>query len=117
VLTHRHLIASLVFVWSLGGILNAFAHCLLENDLPTKISGQIPVSISCLHKQGHPFLAQITQRDKRIHFSNIGKRPADIYHKDLLPEGAFHFTPFPSSASILVSLSVPIYQLKNVYRI
>jgi hypothetical protein len=115
VLTHRYLIASLVFVWSLGGILNAFAHCRLENHLPAKTSVQIPVSISCLDNQDHPFLAQVIQRDKKIHFSKIEKRPTDIYHTDLLPEGAFHLTPFPSSASILVS--VPIYQLKNVYRV
>jgi hypothetical protein len=117
VLTHRHLIASLVFVWSLGGILNAFSHCLLESDLRTNGGGQISVSISCLDNQGHPFLAQVAQRDKRVHFSKIEKRPTDSHHKALLPGGAFHLAPFPSSASILVSLSVPIYQLTNVYRI
>jgi hypothetical protein len=101
----------------LAALLNAVGHCFLDNDLPTKNTGQIPVSISCLDNQEHPFLAQVTQRDKRIHFSKIDKRPTDTHHKALLPGGAFHLTPFPSSASILVSLSVPIYQLKNVYRV
>jgi len=111
------LIISLVFSFSLGGLFNAVGHCFLDNDLPTQNIGPIRVSISCLDNQEHPFLAQVTQRDKRIHFSKIEKRPTDIYQKALLPGGAFHLTPFPSSASILVSLSVPLYQLKNVYRI
>jgi len=105
----------LVFLFSLGGFLNAFAYCLLENDLPTKITGQIPVSISCLDNQDHPFLAQVPQRDKRTHFSKIEKRPTDIYQKALLPEGNSHLTSWRFPTSILVS--VPIYQLKNVYRI
>jgi len=116
-LKDRLLIISLACLFSLAALLNAFAHCLLENDLPTKISGQIPVSISCLDKQEHPFLAQVTQRDQRIHFSKIETRPTDSHHKALLAGGAFHLTPVPSSASVLVSLSVPIYQLKNVYRV
>jgi len=114
-LKNRLLIISLVFFFSLGGLLNAFAHCLLDNDLPTKISGQIPVSVSCLDKQEHPFLAQVTQRDKRIHFSKIEKRAAYIYDKALLPEETFHLAILRPPASILVS--VPIYQLKNVYRV
>ena len=109
------LIVSLVFFFSLGGLLNAVGHCFLDNDLPTQNIGPIPVSISCLDKQEHPFLAQVPQRDKRIHFSKIEKRPTDIYQKALLPQGNSHLTPLPSSASILVS--VPVYQLKNVYRI
>jgi hypothetical protein len=117
VLRHRFLIVSLVFLLSLGGLLNAFAHCLLENDLPTKSHGQIPASISCLDNQDHPFLAQVDQRDKRIYFSKAEKRPADIHHKALLPGETFYLTRLRPPVSILVSLSVPIYQFKNVYRI
>jgi len=115
VFKHRFLIISLACLFSLAALLNAVGHCFLDNDLPTKNTGQIPVSISCLDNQGHPFLAQVTQRDKRIHFSKIEKRPTDIYQKALVPEGNAHLTSWRSPASILVS--VPIYQLKNVYRI
>jgi len=117
VLTHRYLIAALVFLFSLGGFLNAFAHCLLENDLPTNISGQTPVSVSCLDNRGHPFLAQVDQRDKRIHFSKIEKRPSDINQKASLPKETFYLARARSLASSLVPSPVPIYQLKNVYRI
>ena len=109
------LIVSLVFFFSLGGLLNAVGHCFLDNDLPTQNIGPIRVSISCLDNQEHPFLAQVTQRDKRVHFSKIEKRPTDIYQKALVPEGNAHLTSWRSPASILVS--VPIYQLKNVYRV
>jgi len=107
----------LIFFFSLGGLLNAFAHCLLENDLPTKIGTQIPVSISCLDNQEHTFLTQVDQREKRIHFSKIDKRLANIYDKALSPGENFNLTVLRSPASILFSLSVPIYQVKNVYRI
>jgi len=117
VLKHRLLILSLVFLFSLGGLLNAFAHCLLEVDFPAKISGHIPFSISCLGNQEDPFLSQVDQREKRSHFSKIEKRLADIYDKALLSRETFHLTALRSPVSILVSLSVPIYQLKNVYRI
>jgi len=108
---------SLACLFSLAALLNAVGHCFLENDLPTQINGQIPISIFCLDNQGHPFLAQVSQRDERIDFSKIEKRPGEFYHKGLLPGGVFHLTRSRSPASILVSLSVPIYQFKNVYRI
>jgi len=114
-LKNRLLIISLVFFFSLGGFLNAVGHCFLDNDLPTQNIGPIRVSISCLDNQDHPFLAQVPQRDKRTHFSKIEKRPTDIYQKALLPEGNSHLTSWRFPTSILVS--VPIYQLKNVYRI
>jgi hypothetical protein len=117
VLKHRFLIVSLIFLFSLGGLLNTFAHCLLEKDLPTKSSDHIPSSITCLDHQEHPFLAQVGQRDKRIHFLKIENRPAVICHKALLSGGTFHLTALRSPASILFSSSVPIYQVKNVYRI
>ena len=117
VLRHPLLIASLVFLFSLGGILNAFAHCPLEHDLPIKISGQIPVSISCLDNQEHLFLTQRDQREKRISFPRIDKRLTDIYDEAVLPGKTLHLTRLQFSASILVPLSVPIYQAKNVYRI
>jgi len=114
---NRFLIISLACLFSLAAFLNGVGYCFLDTDLPTQMTGQIPVSISCLDNQDHPFLAQVIQRDKRVHFSKIEKQPTYIYQKALVPGGACHLAPFPSSASILVSLSVPIYQLKNVYRV
>jgi len=114
-IVNRFLIISLACLFSLATLLNGVGHCFLDNDLSTQITGQIPVSISCLDKQEHPFLAQVPQRDKRIHFSKIEKRPTDIYQKALVPEGNSHLTSWRSPVSILVS--VPIFQLKNVYRV
>jgi len=114
-LKHRLLTVSLVFLFSLGGLLNVFAHCVLENDLPIKTNGPIPASISCLHNQGYVFLAQVGQREKTINFLKIEKRAVYIYDKALLPEETFHLTILRSPASFLAS--VPVYQLKNVYRI
>jgi hypothetical protein len=104
-------------LFSLGGLLNAFAHCLSEKDLPSKSGAQVPVSISCLDNQENPFLAQVDQRDKSIPFSKIENRPADTRYKALLLEEASYLAPLRLPASILVSLSVPIYQFKNVYQI
>jgi hypothetical protein len=117
VLRHRFRIASLVFLFTLGGLFNAFAHCLLEHDVQTEISGQIPLSISCLNNQDHPFLIQRDQREKRISFLTIDKRLTDTHDEVLLPGKTLHLTSLPFSASILVSISVSIYQVKNVYRI
>ena len=114
VLRHRFRIAFLVLLFTLGGLFNAFSHCLLEPGVSTQISGQIPLSISCLEKQQDPFLAQIDQQGKRSHFSKIEKRPGDT---TLLPGEHFQLTPLRSPTAISVSLSVPIYQVKNVYRI
>jgi len=116
-LKHRLLIISLVFLLSLGGLLSAFAHCFFEHDLLTASSRQIPLSISCLDNHDHPFLAQVSQRDKRIYFSKADKRPAEIHRKALLPGETFQLTRLRPPISNSVSLSVPIYQLKNVYRI
>jgi len=100
-----------------AGLLNAFAYCVLDNDLPTASSRQIPVSIFCLDNLDHPFLAQVGQRDKRIYFSKSENGPSDIYHKGLLPMETFHLARVRSLASGLVPSPGPIYQLKNVYRI
>lgn len=116
-LRHRFWIASLVFLFALGGLFNAFAHCLLEHDVSTQISGQIPLSISCRNNQEHPFLIQRDQREKRISFPTIDKRLTDSYDEVLLPGKMLHLTSLPFSDSILVSLSVSIYQLKHAYRI
>jgi hypothetical protein len=117
VLRHRSLILSLVFLFSLGGILNAVGHCLLDYDFPTKSHGQISVSISCLDNQDHPFLAQVDQRGKGNYFSKAEKRTADVHPKALYPGETFHFARPRAAVSTLVSLSVPIYQFKNVFRI
>lgn len=101
----------------MGGLLNAFAHCLLEVDPPTKISSQTPVSISCLDNHEDPFLAQGDQRDKGSRFWKIEKNLSDIYHTPLRPGDNFQLTPLRSLNAILVSSSVPIYQFKNVYLI
>jgi hypothetical protein len=108
--------ACLVFLFTLGGLFNAFAHCLLEHDVPTQISGQMPLSVSCLNNQDHPFLIQRDQRE-RISFLTIDKRLTDTYDEVWLPRKMLHLTSLPFSASILVSISVSIYQVKNVYRI
>jgi len=107
----------LVFFFSLAGLLSAFAHCFLDHDLATVSSRQISLSISCLDNWDHPFLAQVHQRDKRVYFSKADKRLAEIHHKALLPGETFQLTHLRPPISNLVSLSVPIYQLKNVYRI
>ena len=111
------MIVSLIFFFSLGGLVNALGHCFLGNDLPTESITQIPLSISCLDNQDHPFVARVDQRDKRIHFSKIENSRAVICHKASLPGETFHFTGMRPAVSILDSLSVPIYQFKNVYRI
>jgi len=98
-------------------LLNAFGHCFLNHDHATKSYGQIPVSISCLGNQEHPYIAQADRRDRKTNFSKANKRPADIHPRALLPEETFHFTRMRPAGSILVSLSVPIYQFNNVYRI
>jgi hypothetical protein len=117
VLRHRFLIASLIFLFSLGGLVNAFAHCILGNDFSTKISGQIPVSISCLDSKEHSFVAHVDQRDKRPHFSKVEKKLSDINHKASLAGETFYFISLRRPASIIVPLSVPIYQSKTVYQI
>jgi len=101
----------------LAALLTAVGHCFLDNDLPTKSYDQIRVSIACLDNQDDSLIAQVDQRDRRSYFSKADKRPADIHPKALLPEESFHFTRMRPSVSNLVSLSLPIYQFKNVYRI
>lgn len=102
-------------MFSLAGLLNTFAHCLLEHHFPSKISSQIPVSISCLDNQENLFLTQRDQREKRISFPRIDKRLTDI--DDAVLPGKTYHARLQLSASISVSLSLPIYQVKNVYRI
>jgi len=117
VLNHRFLIISLACLFSLATLLNAVGHCFLDGDFPSEVGDQIRVSVSYLDNQDHPCLAQVDQRNKRSYFSKADKRPADIHPKPLLPEETFHFTRMRPAVSILVSLSVPIYQFTNVYRI
>jgi len=117
VLKHRFLILALIFLFSPAGLLSAFADCFLDHDFANASSRQISLSISCLDNQDHPFLAQVDQRDKRIYFSKADKRPAEIHHKALLPGETFQLTHLRPPISNSVSLSVPIYQFKNVYRI
>lgn len=116
-LRHRFLILFFVAVFSQAGLLNSFAHCLFENDPPAEGSGHVQTAIPCLDSQEHLFLTQRDQGEKRISFPRIDKRLTDIYDDALLPGKTLHLTPLQFSASILLSLSVPIYQVKNVYRI
>jgi hypothetical protein len=117
VFRHRFLIISLACLFAWAALLNAVGHCFLAHDHPTKSYGQIPTSISCPGNQEHSYLAQIDRRDRKLNFSKADKPPAGLHSKALLPEQSFHFARTRPAGSILVSLSLPIYQFNNVYRI
>lgn len=118
VLRYRFLIVILFLFFSLFGFLIAFAACLVETEVQAKNTQQIPTSISCLDSEVHPFLSTIYHPGQKSGSSpKIGESPVDAYHIAFLYEEPSYGMALRRSAPALVSLSIPIYQLKAVYLI
>ena len=113
----RFLIVPLIFFFSLLAFFNAFAFCLQENEVSARSTGQIPSSIPCLDNEENPYLFEAFQGHKKFHFSKTEKRAMGAYHEAPLHGGLFHRALLPSSGTISIPSSIPIYQLKTVYLI
>ncbi len=114
--SYRFLIVSLVFLFSLFGFVTAYASCLVETK--ARAAGQIPTSITCLDRGAHSFLSTFYHPGHKSSSSlKVGERAVDDYRVALLHEGHFYSTSLRRLAPALVSLSIPIYQLKAVYLI
>ena len=112
---HHFLTVSLVFFFSLLVFHDGF--CLPENEVSAKSTSQIPGSISCLDNEENPFLSQVFQVYKKIYLSEMGKRAIGAYHEALLHGGLLHHALLPSSGTIFLPSSIPIYQFTTVYLI
>lgn len=116
-LTPRSLIVSLIFFFSLAGSVNALTLCSLEKQVSTKSNGQIPGSIFCLDDEGSPFRSEVYQGYKKIYFPEIQDKAGTAHHVAFLQMGFLYPNRFGSLGTVLLPLSIPIYQLKTVYRI
>jgi hypothetical protein len=114
VLKRRNLILSLVFLFCLAASLNAFAHCFVEHDFAFISGSEIPASIFCADGKQSPFLRQSSLRGGQHAFTNMQKEVAK--NSAALLQDEFASASFLKHCS-LGSSSVPIYQLKTVYRI
>jgi hypothetical protein len=116
VFRHRFVIVSFVFFFLLVSSVNAFSLCFLENHVPANATGDTPASISCIDNE-HPFLVQFYQGHKKISFQKMEKRAINANHPAFLQRGPLVPAVTGASNGIFLSLSIPVYQLKNVYRI
>lgn len=98
------------------GPLNALAACFLEKEAFAKNTSGTPTSISCLDNEENPFLSQVYQGHKKIYFPKMEKRAVNVYHTGFL-EGKLFPIAIRPAGTISVPFSIPIYQLKTVYRI
>ena len=112
---YRLLIVCLISFLSLVGSLNAF--CVLENEAPAKSTSQIRSSISCLGDEENAFLAQVYQGQKKIYSSKVEKRAMNACQGVFLRAELLSATLLQPSGTTSVPFSIPIYQLKTVYRI
>ena len=116
VLTHRFLGVFFISFFILFAFVTALAACLVETKAHT--AGQIPTSITCLDRGAHSFLSTIYLPGQKSSFSlKSGERAVSDYRVALLHEGHFYSMSLRRLAPALVSLSIPIYQLKAVYLI
>lgn len=117
VLKRRKLILCLVFLFALTATLNAFAHCLVEHDLPPTHGSEGAGNISCLDTEIGPFLRPYNSGREMTSFAKMQKKSIAGGTVTLIKELPANPTSSDSPRSIFVPYSVPFYQLYTIYRI